>query len=658
MKRMQGAIAFASGLIAVIVLLGPAAADPGVSRAPAGDWVEILEIPQTESRYADRVRGGKAYLMSEFQIRPAENGWETYDRVAYEVVDRTGLESAASLETEFDPEAETVTLNRLHIVRDGKIIDLTQKVKIDIARRERDAEKGIFDGRLTAYMNIEDVRVGDIIDWATTIVRRPAVAADQIFQAFKVEWNVPVSRFRIKVQVPQGRPLFHLSRETGLKPEIRSAGGSTAYVWELIDPEPIADQPNAPPDYPLQGLVEISSTRDWADIVAVTKPHYDLTQELPEQFRGRLAAIAERTSEPQDRLVEALRLVQDDLRYVSLAMGTGTYIPRSPMEVVRSGFGDCKDKSMLLAIALRTLGIDADVALTHSREGLALPQRLPGIPVFDHVIVRAKIADRIYWLDPTNYLQGGRADTLVPPAFGYALPLAEGTAALEAIPRPQPVDPAAAIHETFDFPKADGDPLKLTVRSTYRAESADWMRYRLKNESTAKLSNDYVAYYNGQYPGIHSVAPLEVADDRELNIVKVIERYELDAADLTGDGLTKDFPLKADFALADFPNPSRVGRTAPVWLGRPVFKQHTALVRNLKAKFAPPDDTKPTIAPFGALTALTEATDTSFQVVWTFMTHTDRIPPGYLKSYSKTLDEFWRNTKWNYDFSYVAKPGQ
>lgn len=74
MKRMQGAIAFASGLIAVFVLLGPAAADPAVSRAPAGDWVEILEIPQTESRYADRVRGGKAYLMSEFQIRPAEKG--------------------------------------------------------------------------------------------------------------------------------------------------------------------------------------------------------------------------------------------------------------------------------------------------------------------------------------------------------------------------------------------------------------------------------------------------------------------------------------------------------------------------------------------------------------------------------------------------------
>ena len=118
------------------------------------------------------------------------------------------------------------------------------------------------------------------------------------------------------------------------------------------------------------------------------------------------------------------------------------------------------------------------------------------------------------------------------------------------------MDPAAAIHETFDFPKADGDPLKLTVRSTYRAESADWMRYRLKNESTAKLSNDYVAYYNGQYPGIHSVAPLEVADDRELNIVQVTERYELDAADLTGDGLTKDFPLKADFALGDFRLPA------------------------------------------------------------------------------------------------------
>ncbi|MFH2016463.1 MAG: DUF3857 domain-containing transglutaminase family protein [Pseudomonadota bacterium] len=625
-----------------------------VSRGPAGDWVETLSIP-AESRFADRVRGGKAYLLSEYQIQPAERGWAMYDRVAYKVVDRTGLESAASLEIEFDPEAETVALNRLHIVRNGEIIDLRQTAKIDIARRERDAEKGIFDGRLTAYLTLEDVRVGDIVDWATTVVRRPAVADELIHRAFRVEWNVPVSRFRVKVTVPQDVHLFHTSRETDLKPEIRSNEGVTTYIWDQVDPEPIAEQPNAPPDVAVQGIIELSSTQNWADIVAATKPHYVLTQELPEQFRKRLATIAERNPAPQDRLVEAMRLVQDELRYVSLAMGVGTYIPRSPAEVVRSGFGDCKDKSLLLATALRWLGIDADVALTNSREGLVLPKRLPGISVFDHVIVKARIADRTYWLDPTNYLQGGRADTLVPPPFDFALPLAEGASALEAIPRPQPADPAASIHETFDFPTSDNDPLKLTVLSVYRAESADSMRYRFKNESAAKLSNDYVAYYNGQYPGIHSVAPLEFSDDRELNIIRVTERYELDAADLIADDLIKDFPLKADFALGEFPTPSRVGRTAPVWLGRPVFKQHIALVRNLKARFSPPDETKPNFATFGALTALTEATDTSFQVVWTFMTFTDRIPPGYLKTYSKTLDDFWRDSKWSFDFSYVAK---
>ncbi|MDP3896100.1 MAG: DUF3857 domain-containing protein, partial [Mesorhizobium sp.] len=150
------------------VLAAPAKAGDRIERKPADGWVEILDIPEPDSAHADRIQDGKSYLLSDFQVRPVEGGWEMYDRLAYQLVDRTGLDEGARISFEFDPETETVALNRLQIVRDGVPIDRLANARIEIARREEDAERGIFDGRLTAYINLEDVRVGDIIDSART----------------------------------------------------------------------------------------------------------------------------------------------------------------------------------------------------------------------------------------------------------------------------------------------------------------------------------------------------------------------------------------------------------------------------------------------------------------------------------------------------------
>jgi len=643
-----------AAVLAAVCLTQAASANDTIAREPAAAWVETLELPAANPAFADRVKDGISYLLSEFQFRPIDGGRELYDRLAYQVVDRTGLDNGARISFEFNPGTESVILNRLQIIRNGVTTDRLQTAKIEIARRETDADSGIFDGRLTAYINVPDVRVGDIIDRARTTVRKPVIGGALEHMNYTVEWSVPVARHRIKAIWPTGRPLFYQSRETEIEPTVEINGDSTVYIWDSIDSPPVKPQPDAPPGYPDQGYVEISSTNKWQDVVDAARPHYRLDQELPAEFAARLDQIAAQFPKPEDRLVEALRLVQDDIRYVSLAIGNGSHIPRSPTEVVTSGFGDCKDKSLLLAISLRRLGVDADVALTDTDEGPALPDRLPGITLFDHMIVKAKIGTDVYWLDPTDYLQGGRADGLVPPKFGYALPFDEANARLEAIRAKPLILPTASVLETFDFPKSEGAPLTLGVVTTYRGSGADSMRYRLKRESTAKFAEDYLKYYDGLYPGIESTASLQFIDDRDANIVTVMEKYTLSSENLVADDLIKSFPLQPDIGVGDLPEPSKIGRTAPVWLGRLVYKQHKVVVTNLKARFAPPPDAALKLSPFATMTTWTSATDTQFEAMWTFLTVSDRVPASYIGAYLKAVDDFSSNTRWTYDFTYTG----
>src|SRR3546814_16281594 len=68
----------------------------------------------------------------------------------------------------FDPRIEDVAVNFVHIIRDGKTIDRTAEVQFSVVEREKDLNDGIISGNLQVISNLKDIRVGDIIDYATT----------------------------------------------------------------------------------------------------------------------------------------------------------------------------------------------------------------------------------------------------------------------------------------------------------------------------------------------------------------------------------------------------------------------------------------------------------------------------------------------------------
>ncbi|TIP11992.1 DUF3857 domain-containing protein [Mesorhizobium sp.] len=654
-RHFQAATTVVAGLSVLIVICTvcwPAMAGTNVHKGSLGSWIERVGLPKADPQFDSQIKNGISNLLSDYQIRKRSGGLEIFDRYAYKIVDRTGLERGASISFEFDPATSDVTVNWIDIIRDGMVVQHLSDADFDVFRREKDAEKGLFDGWLTAYVNINDVRVGDIVDYGKTTVRTPIIGTDLLFHSVAVAWDEPIALIREKVTWPTVQPLNFRQVRTDIRPDVQSSGETTTYLWQSANPIPVKSQQYLPPDFLVYPSIEISSTSKWQDIVDTVLPHYRLDQELPADFASKLDAIAAKYDAPEDRMIEAMRLVQDSIRYVSLSMGRGSYIPRSPTTVVASGFGDCKDKALLLASSLRRLGIHADVALTDIDEGLALATILPTISAFDHVIVKAVIGSQTYWIDATNYMQGGRADNLVPPDYGFALPVVADTAEMEKIDRKELYQPTIFVSEVFDFPKRKGEPLKLTVTTTYWGTDADSMRYRLVSRSATKIADDYLKYYNRQYPGMKSLGPLVTSDSRDKNLVSVIESYDLSADDLDADNLSEEFALKSDVGIRYLPEPDLLERSAPIWLGSPIFRRHRSTVRNLKAQFVGPEDNDDVITPYVAFKARWTSTPTEFQVDWFLKTIDDQVPAKNIGPYLKSLKKMSDNSAWTYNFAY------
>ena len=113
-------------------------------------------------------------------------------------------------------------------------------------------------------------------------------------------------------------------------------------------------------------------------------------------FRSTLAP-----DDAAQRIAPILAEIQANVRYTGFELGSAAYMPRPPAETLRRGFGDCKDKSVLLVSRLRQEGIPAYVVLLTPYPSPDVNPDLPGIEGFSHAIVYVPGRPAL-WIDPTS----------------------------------------------------------------------------------------------------------------------------------------------------------------------------------------------------------------------------------------------------------------
>ncbi|MDP3399948.1 MAG: transglutaminase domain-containing protein, partial [Brevundimonas sp.] len=275
-------------------------------------------------------------------------------------------------------------------------------------------------------------------------------------------------------------------------PPITRQGGFNVLVDRMTDvegetyPDTIATR--SLPDYGWQ----ISSIPQWGTIADQIRPAYNQASALPDaaDMAAHVARIKSEHPTPEARALAALRLVQDEVRYMALTLGEGGWLPVSAGEVWARRQGDCKGKTVLLVALLRELGIDA-VPVLVSSENLSLDKYLPMVSAFDHVIVKARINGETYLMDGARI--GDRSLTPdVPLVHEHVLPIVEG-ARLEHIPLRLPPRPTGTLHFEIDFSEGIYSPARVTLTDIDRGHSATEMQAGVARVPAAELTRLYDA---------------------------------------------------------------------------------------------------------------------------------------------------------------------
>ncbi len=556
------------------------------------DWVEIVEIPvpspEVERQLRAAARGGIFQHLYDTQVAWVGEERQRYVRIVQEVTDRAGLEPAATLQFGFDPERDSVVLTHLDIVRDGERIDLAGEVAWETFRREERLDVGILDGILTAVIIVPGLQTGDVVDYGVLYRTMPYFPGDQRGSSAWLELTQPAILVRHVLNWPKDWTLYTSDVPERVSHRSEERGETVRHVWERSEFLPPREETDTPVEDLPYAYVDYSDTSSWQGVVDALAPYYSEDYPLAPAWAAEVDRISAASTDPRERTRLALRAIQDEVRYVSLSIGIGGILARTPETVAASGFGDCKDKSLLLVTMLKAMGIDGVVALTDLDEGYMLGRQLPRLTAFDHMIVRVRIDGETYWLDPTMTHQGGRLDENVGPDVGFALPLDPAAPArMEKVERTEAMLWTSNVTEYFSFQSTQ---TALTVKTFMRGAAAETWRYRLATEGRAALEDDLMAYYRSYYPGLEIQAPLVARDDRERNVFTLEESYRLPAAGEMETGLLGDFPFGSEDYAEGARLASRDDRQTPYLLGRGRRNTHTVLIWKAPVDFTPPDN--------------------------------------------------------------------
>jgi tetratricopeptide (TPR) repeat protein len=545
--------------------------------APAPGWVQPIPIPK-----APPSADGAAVqlLLQDAQSFYGLDGDQFYSESAIKVLSPQALFAVGNIALNWNPETEALTIHRLAIIRGDQVIDLLAKgVRPTVLRRETNLELAMLDGDLTATFQPEDLRVGDVVDLAFTLKRHDPVYQGRSEGFVAMARTGVVGRVHFRALWPSSKPVRWRAVEGLGEPVVRRSADQVEVLYDLSNSEAPKPPLGAPARFNSLAELQVSQFADWSDVSALMAPLYRKAATLPASspLRAEIDRIKAASTDPKTRAAAALHLVQDQTRYVFLGMNFGGYVPADAEVTWSRRFGDCKGKTALLLSLLWELGIDAEPALVNSSGGDGLDEMLPELSRFDHVLVRAVIAGKTYWLDGTRLGDRG-LDDLQPPDFIWALPLAPGGARLERIDHPPLAAPEFEDTVRLDASAGLDAPAPAHIEYLYRGDEGISLHLAYSNASRADTERTLRESWTKAYPWI-TVAHVDYAYDDSAGVM----RLTMDGSatmDWRRSGTSRYFEIGESNLgwQASFKREPGPHQDAPFKVAHPVFSKWTVNV--------------------------------------------------------------------------------
>ncbi len=544
-----------------------------VSYAKEPAWLDEVtyELQSTDAKDASI-----SYLLMDSQVNFTLETQDSFFRLVQQVNNKQGLSSASELFISFIPDYQTVSIHKIHLIRDGKTIDQSD-VELKIIQQEQDLSKKIFTGEVSVYPILNDVQEHDIIDFSYTIKGSNPVFENRKFASFTTSWNIDVDKVNISIFSDKETPLNHKVMGSDIDVVAEYSEEYISYRWQDTNVKAEPHEDGYPSWYQYFDRVEFSEFTSWNEVAKWSEGLYTLDHELNDTLTKLNQKWWENAENTKQYVRTVVDYVQNDIRYFGLELAINSHKPRHPNLVFERKFGDCKDKALLITSLLSKYNVQSWPALVSYENNKGVGDRLPSPGAFDHVINKVVIDDEVFWIDGTTDGLKGSLHEVSSPYYGLALLVDNKTENLIAMDSKDGTLSRTEVSEQF-ISTAYDQPVSLEFSWVLTGHKAQHYRLYMKTEGKSELQTFISDYYKNLFSFSDMQNDLEVIDDQIANVftingsVLINNYWEL-------EGGYRTIPLYGEGLNSFLTVPEKIDRRSPY-----VNHENIEVVHNIKVQ--------------------------------------------------------------------------
>lgn len=510
-----------AALLLMCFFVGYVYAQPKVFRSDRPSWVhvpQILNLKQNPREVSD----GYYLKLYDYQIHAELEAH--YVHIVRSITSEAGIQNGSEVWVNFSPDHQKLVFHEVSIIRNGERQNRLNLSKFKVIATEQEASSYIYNSGYSAYLILDDVRVGDQIEYSYSLRGANPVFKGKFFEDIYLQIGVPIVQLYASLLVSPDRDIRMKEFNKAQKPRRTTHNGLTKFEWEDQKIGVTKQEPNRPGWYNDYRHIQITEYKDWDEVSvwarSINAPPAVLKGPL---LRKATLLMNESGANIKRYADKAIRFVQDDIRYTGIEIGEYSHRANHPEKVYNQRYGDCKDKSLLLVTLLRHADIEASIAFMHTELGSYIEDHLPSPAAFNHAVVYFLIDEKPYWIDPTISYQGGTLDSRSFPHNGTALLLNDDD--IKMIPMRFEGEGNINSIETYTVEEEDKSNAKLKVVTKYTGWQADVIRSYTANKSLYDIESGYLNYYLKLYPSIEPRDSVRINDNRQQNEILIEENY-------------------------------------------------------------------------------------------------------------------------------------
>jgi hypothetical protein len=536
----------------------------------APSWLYKVTPDLSRKPLSKQITGGYYYPLFERQVNLQTQ--TDYSHIIRHIENENGVQNASEVSVTFSPEFQQLIFHQLTLWRNGKVVSEVRPSQIKVVQEETDVDEFQYNGLKRAFVILKDVRKGDRIEYAYSVVGFNPVFENRYADKIYFGFETPICNYFETLIVPQGHNIYINTFNNAPKPLEEQNGPLRIYHWNNPSMKSWETQTGTPAWYESAPYVTISEYKTWQDVIQWgVKLFNNYRYELPAGLKNKISEWKKTAKGDQDVFVsQAIHFVQDQVRYLGMEIGTYTHQPHPPAEVYHQLFGDCKDKALLLATILQQENIPAYVALVNTSTRSRLVDVHPSTQAFDHAIVAIERSDYMF-IDPTMSCQRGELVNMYVPAYGYALVLRDKESTLKRV-EPGFLN-STTVREKIEVSYDDSS--RFAVHTVYAGGSADRFRSSIAESGISEMEESFLKFYEKVYDGITQVDQLVINDDSVKNEMEVEENYSIPTLAQTEEDGKQKFEVFAKLLYDQLPDPGTVLKNAPLALQFPMSMQYT-----------------------------------------------------------------------------------